>query len=309
MHNIPQPLQTNDLFHVNSDYSGVREMNDSLETIAYRNNSTLRIFYNDLTESYTMHWHNAMEIIIPLDNYYDVIVNQQAFHLLPDDILIIPPRELHSITAPEYGSRFVYLLDISFLSQVSGYNNVMSLLTHPLFISQKTHPTLYDEILPFFVDMKNDYFANHEYSDFLIYSHLLKLFATLGQNHIQQLAFDNDTCCGKKRDYIRKFLTIIEFIDTHYADNLNLESIADSSGFSKYHFSRLFKQYTGFTFCDYLNYRRIKEAELLLVQQDCSITEVALQSGFTSISTFNRLFKQMKGCSPSEYRTKKSNNL
>lgn len=309
MHNIPQSLETNDFFNVNSDYPGTRKLNDSLETIAYRNNSTLRIFYNDLTENYNMHWHNAMEIIIPLENYYDVIVNQQSFHLMPDEILIIPPRELHSICAPEHGSRFVYLIDISFLSHVNGYSNVMSLLMHPLFISPKTYPTLYHEILPFFIDMKNDYFENHEYSDFLIYSHLLKLFATLGQNHIQQLDFDNDTCNDKKRDYIRKFLTIIEFIDSHYSDNLNLESIADSSGFSKYHFSRLFKQYTGFTFCDYLNYRRIKEAELLLVQQDCSITEVALQSGFTSISTFNRLFKQMKGCSPSEYRTKKSNNL
>lgn len=309
MHNIPQSLETNDFFNVNSDYPGTRKLNDLLETIAYRNNSTLRIFYNDLTENYNMHWHNAMEIIIPLENYYDVIVNQQSFHLMPDEILIIPPRELHSICAPEHGSRFVYLIDISFLSHVNGYSNVMSLLMHPLFISPKTYPTLYHEILPFFIDMKNDYFENHEYSDFLIYSHLLKLFATLGQNHIQQLDFDNDTCNDKKRDYIRKFLTIIEFIDSHYSDNLNLESIADSSGFSKYHFSRLFKQYTGFTFCDYLNYRRIKEAELLLIQQDCSITEVALQTGFTSISTFNRLFKKMKGCSPSEYRTQKSNNL
>lgn len=309
MHNIPRSLHTADLFLVNSDYSGIREMNDSLETIVYRNNSTLRIFYNDISESYAMHWHNAMEIIIPLDNYYDVIVNQQSFHLMPDEILIIPPREVHSIIAPEHGARFVYLLDISFLSKVNGYNSVMSLLTHPLYLSKETHPTLYHEILPFFVDMKNDYFANHEYSDFLIYSHLLKLFATLGQNHIQQLAFDSSSQNSKKREYIRKFLTIIEFIDTHYADNLNLEAIADASGFSKYHFSRLFKQYTGFTFCDYLNYRRIKEAELLLTQQECSITEVALQAGFTSISTFNRLFKQMKSCSPSEYRSKMSTGI
>lgn len=306
MRKIPQTLKPKDLYNVNLDYTGIRKMTDSLETIEFHNNSTLRIWYNDINESYDMHWHNAMEIIIPLENYYDAIVNQQTFHIMPDEILIIPPRELHSIIAPSHGTRFVFLIDISFLSQVNGYNSVMSLLTHPLYLTKETHPTLYHEILPFFVDMKNDYFANHEYSDFLIYSHLLKLFATLGKNHIQQLNFDNNSQNNKKREYIRKFLTIIEFIDTHYADNLSLEAIADASGFSKYHFSRLFKQYTGFTFCDYLNYRRIKEAELLLTQQECSITEVALQAGFTSISTFNRLFKQMKGCSPSEYRSKMS---
>lgn len=94
------------------------------------------------------------------------------------------------------------------------------------------------------------------------------------------------------------------YIDTHYTENLDLETVAKSVGFSKYHFSRLFKQYTNFTFGDYLCYRRIKAAEELLANPDLSITEVAIQAGFPSISTFNRLFKQHKNCTPSEYRSK-----
>ena len=96
----------------------------------------------------------------------------------------------------------------------------------------------------------------------------------------------------------------MDYIDEHYMEDLNLEDIAESIGFSKFHFSRLFKQYTNFTFCDYLCYRRIKVAEELLAMPDLSITEVALQAGFPSISTFNRLFKQHKNCTPSEYRSK-----
>ena len=63
------------------------------------------------------------------------------------------------------------------------------------------------------------------------------------------------------------------------------------------------KQYTNFTFCDYLKHRRIQAAEMLLEQPEYSITEVALQAGFPSISTFNRIFKEYKNCTPTEYRT------
>lgn len=103
---------------------------------------------------------------------------------------------------------------------------------------------------------------------------------------------------------VSSFSLPLHYIDTHYTENLDLETVAKSVGFSKYHFSRLFKQYTNFTFGDYLCYRRIKAAEELLANPDLSITEVAIQAGFPSISTFNRLFKQHKNCTPSEYRSK-----
>jgi AraC-like DNA-binding protein len=103
-----------------------------------------------------------------------------------------------------------------------------------------------------------------------------------------------------------KFNTVMDYIDSHYTEDLNQDDIAASVGFSKYHFSRLFKQYTNYTFSSYITRRRIRAAENLLEQPELSVTEVALQSGFPSISTFNRVFKQVKNCTPSEYREKNS---
>lgn len=60
------------------------------------------------------------------------------------------------------------------------------------------------------------------------------------------------------------------------------------------------------TFYDYLNFRRMRAAEELLSSPDYSITELALASGFPSISTFNRVFKAKHGCTPTEYRMKNS---
>ncbi|MCC8137722.1 MAG: AraC family transcriptional regulator [Clostridiales bacterium] len=89
---------------------------------------------------------------------------------------------------------------------------------------------------------------------------------------------------------------------TSITTRLSLETVADVAGFSKYHFSRIFKECSGYNFYDYLCLLRIKAAENLLMSKEHSITEVALLSGFSSLSTFNRMFKKKKGCTPSEYR-------
>ena len=89
-------------------------------------------------------------------------VKHQTYHINPEEIIMIPPRELHSIQAPAQGARFVYLFDISFLSMLNGYNGIMSMLTHPIYITKESCPALYREILQAFEAMKNDYFANHE---------------------------------------------------------------------------------------------------------------------------------------------------
>ena len=57
------------------------------------------------------------------------------------------------------------------------------------------------------------------------------------------------------------------------------------------------------SFYKYLNQKRIENAERLLINPEVSVTEVSLSSGFTSLSSFIRMFKQIKGCTPSEYRT------
>ena len=130
------------------------------------------------------------------------------------------------------------------------------------------------------------------------------MLVSLGNNQFDNMEIFSSMRIYKQKEYAAKFNEVMEFIDTHYMDDLELDNIAASIGFSKYHFSRLFKQYTNYTFCNYLTRRRLLAAKALLEQPNLSITEIALQSGFPSISTFNRAFKQQNNCTPSEYRDK-----
>ena len=304
-----EPVAVNELrseyYAVNSDFPGSWEVDENQrENVDFHNSSSIRIWYNDLTVNYASHWHNAIEIILPVDNYYDVQVEGIAYHIRPGEILIIPPGKLHKLTAPSTGSRFIYLLDISYLQEIGGFSGIQSLLTSPLFVTKESYSSIYEDVYELLAHMRNEYFRKNEYAELTIYALLINLFVKFGYNHIQTQDLFPNVRFYKQKEYVKKFNDLLDYIDKHYTEDLNLEDIADSIGFSKYHFSRLFKQYTGFTFCDYLCYRRIKAAELLLSRQDLSITEVALQAGFSSISTFNRIFKQQKKCTPSEYRSK-----
>ena len=104
-------------------------------------------------------------------------------------------------------------------------------------------------------------------------------------------------------EYMEKFLFITDYISNHFSENLTLEAVASLAGFSKYHFARLFKQYTNSSFYKFLNQKRIEYAKSLLLDPELAVTEVAAQSGFSSLSAFLRMFKQLNLCTPTEFRS------
>lgn len=293
-----------DFYSKNDDFTGSRQMQSTHEVVEYQNASTMRIWYNEQNTNFSQHWHSAMEIIMPVENYYDAYINEKFYRIQPGEVLVIPPREVHMLTAPETGKRFVFMFDISAITKMKSFSGIQPLFAQPLHITHEAYPHIYDDVYQILIQMRNEYFNKNEYGELVIYSLLLNFFVKFGYNRINTENLFPNVRLYKQKEYVQKFNTLMDYIDEHYMEDLNLEQIAESIGFSKFHFSRLFKQYTNFTFCDYLCYRRLRVAEELLAQPDLSITEVALQSGFPSISTFNRLFKQHKNCTPSEYRSK-----
>lgn len=290
-----------DFYTVNNDFLGERNVTDSYELVQYHNNSTVRIWCNEQVTDFETHWHAALEIIMPIENFYDVTANQISYHLQPKDILIIPSGEMHKLSAPDSGRRFIYLFD-PFIMKLKGFSSIQSILAHPLLITRVTFPKIYNELYSILNRMQYEYFSESEYAELSIYSLLLNFFASLGYDHVNSINPFPNTRSNKKKEYIKKFNELLEYIDTHYMDELKLDDLAKMIGFSKYHFSRLFQQYTNFSFVGYVNYRRLKVAEELLMQPDLAVTDVAIQSGFNSISTFNRIFRKEKNCTPSEYR-------
>ena len=286
-----------------------RIVNGVFEKVGFEEDSSILFHINDEAEDYSMHWHTAMEIIMPIENTYAVGMNRMAYSLRVGDILIIPPGELHEIYAPSTGTRFVMLFDASLLANVRGFSGIFPVLMQPRIISKDNSPEIYESQRELLYAIRDEYLSNNPLKEAAIYALIIRMFVNIGRNHM-----DADTLFplvrqGKQKEYIEKFNMIFDYIDKNYTEDLSLETVAGVAGFSKFHFSRLFKQFTDISFYDYLNQRRVRAAEQLLLDPDIPITEIAMRSGFSSISTFNRVFKSFKECTPSEfkkmYRTKK----
>jgi AraC-like DNA-binding protein len=90
------------------------------------------------------------------------------------------------------------------------------------------------------------------------------------------------------------------FIDSHYAQNIDVSNISDEANFSKFHFIRLFKMAYGKTPHQYLIFVRIERAKDLLKANN-PVSDVCFSVGFESLSSFSGLFKRAVGISPSVF--------
>lgn len=130
---------------------------------------------------------------------------------------------------------------------------------------------------------------------------------------IQLLLFLNGRRPGMENEAIHRIGTtqktifeIVGYINTHYPEQLTLESISEKYFLSKYYFSHTFKENTGFSFTQYLNNVRIKEAKRLLLTSSLTVNEIAIRVGFQSNTHFGRVFRQITGVCPSRYRKEKT---
>ncbi|HUX21937.1 MAG TPA: response regulator [Spirochaetia bacterium] len=93
-----------------------------------------------------------------------------------------------------------------------------------------------------------------------------------------------------------------KYIDSHYAEQISLESVAAHVRQSTSHLSRLFKRHTGFNLVEYINIVRIARSKRMLETEDLGVREISLQVGYTDPSYFARVFRRREGVSPSDYR-------
>ncbi len=101
---------------------------------------------------------------------------------------------------------------------------------------------------------------------------------------------------------IERLLPIIEYIDKNYSEKITTHDLGALVHLNSDYLCRFFKKTVGSTIGDYVNFVRVKKAEQLLSTTRRTISEIALDTGFSSVSYFNRVFQKYKNCSPSSYK-------
>jgi AraC family transcriptional regulator len=114
---------------------------------------------------------------------------------------------------------------------------------------------------------------------------------------------------SSRAEYARRMNRVLNYIDLHLDQPLELAQLADVANFSRFHFHRIFAAWMGETLGDYARRRRLEKAAFLLASTSDSVLETALATGFGSGEAFARAFKSRFGCTPSAWRADTATRL
>ncbi len=232
------------------------------------------------------HFHKNIEIIYVSSGNYVCNINGEQYELEPDDMCFISPCKIHSAPPCSNGKGFLFMASENLLND---FAPLFKNSTFPVVLNDKNFNKT--QILPFLQLLKPPF------------STFLKKGAV---NYILGLLLTNYELIKSQPDKNSDVvISVVQYIDKHYAEKLTLSGVAEKLGYSKFYFSRLFNRIIKKSFSDYLNLVRIDK--FLTRYNDGkiqSINELLYECGFESNTTFYRNFKKLYGITPSEYLSK-----
>lgn len=228
--------------------------------------------------SFPAHLHSSFELIFVTEGSMTVTIAKKQYVLVPGNGVLVFPNQVHSLHTPEHSR---YGLCIFSAQLIQAYSHI------------------YAEKVP----------ASNEFA--LPGSVIDQLSHLDPKNRLQVKGFLY-TLCGTfdataqyqereaKADGLLMYM--FRFVEERLREDCSLEALAEQSGYHRVYLSRFFRQSTGLTYTDYVTRCRINEAAYLLRNTQQKMIDVAFSCGFNSLRSFNRSFRDVMGCTPSQYR-------
>ena len=275
------------------------------ESYGFENVSAFNMSTGYKERNYKMHWHSYGEIILVGPGKTNIyMVNQKRYDLVEGDFVLAWPMEMHGIIDADREESLVIQFGNSFMNSLFDLQRIMHFYKNLHVVCKNSHPELAAELKELTLEMKDIFFSNDNNKELKCCMLLMRFMLTLDE-HRKEFApeLDPKAINGYTDDVMRRMMMVTDYIKNNLtADDLSQGAMAEMAGISKDYFSRIFKNLTGMNYSKWLNTVRIEKAIELLSQKNMTLTEVAMMSGFQSIPSFNRVFREDKGMAPGEYR-------
>ena len=258
-----------------------------------------------------LHWHEHFELLVMTEGRAVFHIEGVPYEVRPGDVLLVPSGGLHVGYSPEdQGTVDYYAVvfngalleglphDSSFIRYLSPY--VSGRLRSPVRIAGWA-----DERSPVRDCVRRviDEFQGRERAyESAIRAYLQLLFALLAREHLPESRIEPSEAAISRQS--ERFKPLLRYVDEHCSERITVEEAAKLVNLNPYHFCKSFKKLTGSTFIEYVNAVRMNEAERLLRGTDLTVTEISDRVGCGNPNYFTKLFKQVKGMTPSQVRSR-----
>lgn len=249
----------------------------------------------------SLHWHDEAELIYIEKGILFLHIGEQSYEGKPGDIFFVNPGEIHDMYFEDSNTVYVTMLfapnTLVFLEMDYVNTNYLLPLTDgkTCFLTSVRDFSCYSAILQ---DIREILDLNAKQPTAYQFRTKILLLDILYQmyqaNAVAFHSIDLSEHCFQHK--------ILEYIKSEYLNDICLSQIARQFSMSPKYFSRFFHHTFHITLTQYINQLRMEHAASLLTNTDLSVTEIALQSGFSSCSYFNKKFQAAFHCSPNQYR-------
>ena len=244
------------------------------------------------------HWHTNLELMRILKGNSTVQLNDRKYEVTKGDVLFINSEVVHS-ALPKDCEYECIVFDPHFVATNSEFEEFIGhIVNHDMFVREYSQDKkIKKNINDLFDAMKEGK------NKFIIAGILYTLFGEIiNRNYFDEKLYTEN----ENAKNIYKLKKVLNYIRTSYSKQITLKDMAQVAGVSPKYFCSFFKTMTSKTPVEYLTGYRIQKAAAILLSSDNSITDIAYSCGFNDLSYFIKVFKDLKGISPKQFRKDKS---
>jgi AraC-like DNA-binding protein len=251
-----------------------------------------------------LHFHNLLEIGICRFGTGDLVLDQRAERFGPDMISVIPRNFPHTTNSDPgtYGSwEYLFLDPGTLLREHFGENEILqrrflNLLGRDAFFGPVSQYRSLSSVVELILDemrTKGAFYIEK------VRGLLLSLLFEIARIAKKE---DEDEPDVQLRTGVGPIQNALKYVEEHYADPIRIEELAKECHISETHFRRLFSEYIDMTPVEYVNLVRVLRSCEALRSSNASMSTVAQNCGFSTVSTFDRNFKQVLGVTPYQWK-------
>ena len=227
------------------------------------------------------HFHKNYELIYVFSGEVELTLNGRKLLLQAGTFAVVLPNEFHAYHTPDSSYVWIGVFSSDFVSEFAKLTEGKRAVD-PRFVC--------DPIIKSFL---LQYLITEEPADLLLVKSLLYAACREFANHVQLQDSEQE------EGFIYH---IISYVSEHFQEEISLTQIAQTLGYEYHYLSRQFHRHFDMNFKQFLNIYRMDYAQERLLYSDDSVTEIAYAAGFQTVRTFNRVFTEHTGMTPSEFR-------